>query len=457
MRSLNEHINKITSTNTSLEENWLSELEQFDKLQLTFSNTSKQDQLAKIWGANQGIELFQQEQSFKTDNYPQVIAKNPTNGLWYVVNQLAASIEIFEPSGELVNKVQIEQEYIGFASLVDISFDSSTGTTFVIGAISNKLYIIDSNHELVNSVPVVNRPISVEFNDFTKMVQIAHLTENTVSIVDPTSENISLIEVDNISIDIAINHETGAWISLEQSGQNLCLYDRTNQSLGKVENIGKELRKVIFLANENAIVLAAKSKEVSLIDLQNLSINNAIQFDGTPVDLQLSGSDNLLVLTTNPNQIAIYDLDLNLIKVLDSNFVNAGVAISEDDGNLLIPNPTTNTVAIMAINGASMPIVPSENYLEVLRDFQHKPVLIKHLKIHFSGRPTAPFIRIGRKSSSGKTISRLVSMEKYRSPQHFAPIFNLMEFENEIIDGRTYWEVLIPPEQSITLMLYYSQ
>ena len=102
------------------------------------------------------------------------------------------------------------------------------------------------------------------------------------------------------------------------------------------------------------------------------------------------------------------------------------------------------------------PINYSENYREVLSDFQYQPILLKHLKVFYSDLNQIPLIRIGTKSSSGKLESRLISLHKYNSPQHISTIYDVQEIKNEKIDGRAFWEVLIPPEQTMTLLLYHS-
>lgn len=456
MRNLNQHKRQDHAMHSlGISEQWFNELQKYDKVQLSFNNTSKQDQQARIWGANQGIEIGLQEQSFSTDNYPQVIAFNSYNNYYYIANQLAGSLEVFETSGQLVKRIQLEPDFVGFASLVDVTFDESTGSAFAIGSISNTLYCIDKNLELVKSIQVTNRPISVEFNTRTNLVHIAHLTDATVSIINPLLETTELIAVENEPKDIAINQSTGHWFVINAASNSLSLFDEENQNLGVVESIGSNPSKVILSESNIAIVIAADSKEVYIVDLDSKTVQAKEELSGTPVDLHLLFDNSFMVITKQPNELIVYGLGLNEISSQEIEFTHSGTALDVDSNTILIPNPNSNSVTIVAIDGSSDPITASDNYIEVLRDFQHKPVLVKHLKVHFSGQQIAPFIRIGTKSSSGKTVSHLVSMNKYRSPQHFAPIYELTEFENEIIDGKTFWEVLIPPEQNITMVLYY--
>jgi len=456
MNSARLHISRTYNRDSlSLRDQWFNDLQKFEKVQLTFSNITTQEQNARIWAANQGFEVSQGTQSFSTDIYPQVIAFNSFNNYYYIANQLAGSIEVFDQSGLLIRRIQLEPDFVGLASLVDLTVDDSTGSVFAIGSISNTLYWINPQLEIEKSIAVSNRPISVEFNSTTGLIHIAHLTEAEVCIIDPLLETINTVEVQQEPIDLEINQSTGEWIVVNSASNSLSLFDATNQNIGIIENIGESPFKIRLQELNQAVVITETSKEVYLIDIDNQLILENVQLDGKPVDVQLLPESNFIILTNEPNQLIVLGSNLEELSSKEISHAHSGTAIDSGGSTLLIPNPISNTIELILIDGNNNPIVAGENYFEVLKDFQHNPVLVKHLKVHFSGNSSAPFIRIGSRSPSGKTASRIVSMNKYRSPQHYASIYELTEFENEIIDGKTFWEVLIPPEQQITLVLYY--
>ena len=102
-------------------ENRIAFFEQFDKTQITLTNSSVEEQWIKVWGANEGRTVKSIERTLKTDTYPQAIVYNPVNKLIYVVNQLAASLQVFDEEDHFIKSLPLDSADIPTASPMAIA------------------------------------------------------------------------------------------------------------------------------------------------------------------------------------------------------------------------------------------------------------------------------------------------------------------------------------------------
>jgi len=438
-------------------ESWSSQLVAFNTTQVSFRNQSQQERWVKIWGANQATSIPNKPNFIETNTYPQAIVFNSINQAIYVVNQLAATLQIFNINSELLAEVVLDENIIPTASLVDVAINSITGEAYIIGSISNLLYVVGLNFEITKTMMLGNRPVSVKHNSLTNKLYVQHLLLTTVSVID-LNEDFSLVEIElnAIQSSVAVNEVSGAWATLSKETSNIELFSKENNRIRNSESELSELGNLLFSKDGMKIMAIEKNeKRLVIISISDGEIVQSTPFSFQPHSIQLGDGKNVIVSTIEFNQIIELDEEFNQVAAIETPIKPIHWTKDVENGVFYITDAINNRISVVGDENNS-PINYSENYKEVLSNFQHQPILLKHLKVFYSDLNQIPLIRIGTKSSSGKLESRLISLHKYNSPQHISTIYDVQEIKNEIIDGRAFWEVLIPPEQTMTLLLYHS-
>jgi len=431
-------------------------LDQFNTSQISVTNTSNSEQWIKLWGANKGEFVNYQSRFLKTGSYPQAIAINPVNNFIYVVNQLAASLQVFNLNDELIGTVRLDEKSIPTASPVAIDVNPINGDAYIIGSLSDMLYVVDVNLKLTESIQLQNRPVSVSYCDSNQSIYVHYLIGTSISIVVVNEGySVNQVETNGIQKELVVNEVHGTWLVLSIDGKSIKEYDLLNrlQKPSSFEN--RQLKHIsIDQLGVRAFAIDEKTNELVIISLISGEVLKSASLEGGIISLQLI-ENGLVATTVSPNRLIKVDGELNVLQSISISSLISKFVYNQTSNSYYLIEDLKNKVSIIADKTQSIAKY-SDNYKMVLADLQHQPVLLKHLKVFYSGTSSRPFIKVGSKSSSGKEISRLVSLLKYNSPQHFSSIYNVTELDKEIIDGRTFWEVLVPPEQSMTLVLYHS-
>ncbi len=438
-------------------ESWSKHLEPFSTTQISLRNVSPEEQWVNVWGANQGNSNLGKAKFFATNTYPQAIQFNPINKAIYVVNQLAATLQIFNKNGQLLNEIILDHNNIPTASPIDIEINSITGDAYVIGSLSNLLYVVSLNLELTKTVALSNRPFSLRFNSKTNKLYVQHLLLTTVSILDLNADYaIVSLELNSVQDGIAVNDAKGTWASLSNQAKKIQIFNEENILLRSFEISLVDLGSLLFSKDgEKLYAIIQNEKKLLTINIVAGTIEQSVPFDNQPNSIHLGKGNDLMISTTAPNKIIELDEELKSVSELTIAIKPIQWTVNVQEGIFYITDAINNKISVEESNSIS-PIVFSDNYKEALSDFQHRPILLNHLKVFYSEPNQMPLIRIGTKSSSGKLKKRLIALHKYHSPQHIPTIYDVTEIKNEILDGRAFWEVLVPPEQSMTMVLYHS-
>ncbi len=435
-------------------ENQLLNLEKFNKTQINLYNASSNETWAKLFGANERTNQSYIPLSFQTDSHPVVVLYNPLNELIYVVNQLAATLQLFGQDGTVVKRVVLDDAHIPTASPLAISLNPISGEAYILGSLSDKLYVINQNLELTHQVLLPIRPFRLEFNPVNQKLYVLHLIGSNISVLDTTNDfAIEVIDTGHLRTGLAINKTNGNWAV--SGGENISIYYASNEVLQNIESVGSSIVQLTFSLSGNELLLVLENeKQIATIQLLNGSLSQTIVFEYTPSKLLKSESGYFLSFKESKNILEL-DTQLNIVNSHKTTEIPTSWTINHTDNVFFISDPITSTITVIDPLGNQSNISYSKNYEEVLSDFQYHPVKLKHLQVNYPDKSSLPFIRIGRKSSAGKMESQIISLFAYSNPQHFSPIYQLNTFEYPIIDGRTFWEVLIPPEQSVSLLIYH--
>lgn len=432
-------------------------LERFNKTQITISNSTTQEQWARLFGAYQGISTSTQDNYFTTDSYPQAILFNPLNELIYVVNQLAASLQVFDKNEKLIKRILLDESPIPTASPLAIELNPLSGEVYLLGALADELYVINSDLELENTVKLPIRPYSLRFNAINQKLYIQHLVGTIVNVLDVNNEfSIDLIETNETQAGLAINTTDGSWTVVSSNGKTLKTYNSSNLLIRTFDFNDHEFVQPIYSKNGEQILLLDKAIN-GLISLNpnNGTVGKSVLFESTPTKLVVGKENDYFISLIEPNKIVVLNELLETTASFNTHIAPFVWSVNQTEEVFYISD-TINS-RILLVNQLDQPqtVSYSDNYKEVVIDFQYQPVLVEHLKVIYSELNSLPLIRIGSKSPAGKKESRLISLDKYHSPQHYSPVYQVTQVKGEIIDGRAFWEVLIPPEQVISLLIYH--
>lgn len=444
----------------ALDQEWMRQLQKFNKAQITISNRSNTNQTVRLWGANQRLNFSAPQSFFSTGTYPQAVGFNATLQKVVVANQLSGTVEFFEADGNRISTVQLEPAFPGFASPVALAFNSNVGTTFVAGSISNVIYSISPNYQLQSTVTVGHRPIALAYNSVNGLLYVAHSIGSAITVIDPLANQIvAQITVGNKPSFVEVNDQTGDWFVVNSEDNSVSIFDVNNVLLGSLPQVGS---KPIMAQYDNIgnrlLVIAEQSNELLEIDVSARSITLTVPLPGSPRSLHLLPSGETLIAESDSNLLLVLSDSFSPISSIAVNVVNRGIAIDPQGELVYLTNPLSNQVQIATLEpSASSAIEMSEDYAEIALDFQYNPALLKHVKAFFSGSDYHPIIRIGSRTPAGRDNNWALSLGNHQSPEKRLRIAELFELENEVIDGRTYWDFWLLPNQRITLMLYYDQ
>jgi YVTN family beta-propeller protein len=288
---------------------WKQKLQEFEQVQITLNNLSDSEQILRLWGANQGLDLGSKTILIPTGSYPQAIAFNPFNQLFYVANQLGNDVTIFDSAGTTVSTVQLEPSFSGFTSPVALTVNVSNGEVYAAGSISNTIYAINTAFEVSMELKVANRPIALAFNPFNSLIYVTHLLSNTVSVIDPSSETIVanlITETDPLAI--IINEFDGSVYFLNYGSDSISTFDQFNNDTGLIRGVGNEPVAGVLRSSQELLVLTKASAELHVVHLQSLTITATISFSGEPSNITSLGDTGGFAVI-DPAHNIIYTLD----------------------------------------------------------------------------------------------------------------------------------------------------
>ena len=142
---------------------WL--VKEFNKTQVTITNTSTETKTVRLWGGNKGMSIsppapadvedhtiiasVQVNTSVTTGIHPQGMVYNPANGLTYIANQLSNNVTVLDNSGRMVSMIQLQpSNFPGYNSPVSIAVNTDSlspkyGYAYVVGSVAGTISEID--------------------------------------------------------------------------------------------------------------------------------------------------------------------------------------------------------------------------------------------------------------------------------------------------------------------------
>ena len=451
----------------------------FNRTQITVCNESNEDRKVTIWGGNacspvspplptdlneqvliETIDLTAIDpNSGLIPQQPQDIAINNSNGYLYTVNQLSNTVTVTNLNGDLVAQTLLNQNYLGFASPVAITIDPQTGFAYIAGSVSNLVYVMDTNFNIVQEIEVEVRPMDVIYNPVNGLIYVANMVSNSLSVIDPELNDIvTTIPVGESPTSLAINTDSGEIYAANSEGSSIQAIDALHLAY---QVISIFVNPIDILYNpSNGLVYIASDEVDDIIYFDPAQLPN-------PTLNFISGTNNPISLSFDPRNNYIYVVNgetSSTTAITTNNNVKNGntyggstIVVDPNKDVLYVSNPGTNTIEVWGVNEESGFVTINADYPMIREEFKNNPVILKHAKFINKGPNGQNLLTISEKSPSGKISSDVISLNKYDSPQNSTKVAELFEIEKHVIDGHTTWDMILSPGQCCSMMLYYKQ
>ncbi|WP_010182443.1 YncE family protein [Aquimarina agarilytica] len=451
----------------------------FETTQVTLSNNTDQFQKVDLWGANSRVEttevVAKTEQSalqIPVGVHPQNALYNPKNNLFYVVNQLSDSVSVLDTSGAIVAEVTLGSGFVGGISPVDITLNTNSssstyGYVYVVGSVSNAMYEIDLNFNVISSIPTGKRPIAIEFNEFNDSLYIANLVSHDLTKVEVGSRVTTTITGANGT------HIRTPWaIGIQQSNGNIYVFNSTLQYLTVFNSEYNKLvtSQISVETHRGSFGYNPETKQLyfAATDRNYIAVLSETFF-GVEATIAVGNAPNaivyhpvrkqLFVANKGDQDYTVISNDNTVVERFTSFEFDTGLAISSKEDVILNSSITTNSVGLTkdVVIKSEPAVTFNSNYEEYRENFQHNPAVIEHIKVIHSGAQSINALQFIERSISGKEVCKTLSLNKYASPQHFNNTSEIHGAKGAVIDGKNTWSLKIPPKQRVTLLLYHKQ
>jgi len=459
---------------------WL--LKEFNKTQITITNTSTEERVVTLWGMNKGGSVSPPNPSDVEDHeiittvevpsaigvgiHPQGIAVNPANGLAYVANQLSNNVTVIDPLGQVVTVVELQPSLIpGFNSPVAIAVNSNNlsanyGKVYVVGSVSNTVSVIDLSHTVTNTIVVGIRPLDIAFNPINDQLYVANLFTNDVTVINANTENVSTtLAVGADPLGIGINLNNGDIYVANSSDDSVSVFDSSDNLVTTIVGVGTTPASITYHpVNNEMYVVSTGSNNVFPVNATIHTLLAPIATGNSPYKSVFNANNNYLYVGNRDDEtFTVIDTDKSIRATISKGNVNIGFAISQTDNQLFVSNTTANQVNLIGYSSQSTSIIISDDYAHKSKNFMHNPGVVKHTKWVLSGDERFAVLHFVEETPTGTKISTPISHENYKSPQNYLNVSELTDLEGTVIDGKTSWVFKIAGLQTITLMVYFRQ
>ncbi|TSE07916.1 YncE family protein [Aquimarina algiphila] len=456
--------------------------DRYETTQLTITNTSDVEREVRLWAGNKkpplsptlpgdvADHIFRTvtvNSNLGTGIYPQGIIVNPFNGFTYIANQLSHNISVLNTEGVIVSLIPITANASSpfGVSPVDLTVNSQPsspnfGTVYVANIIGDTVTVINTQLEIVNTIQVGKRPISITFNPFNSNVYIANIADDTISVIDTTTETvIETIGVGKAPRNIAIVPKTGSVYVVNSNDNSISVIDTNNQVTNTIDTAGSELTTIAYHPVNNSLyIVSSGDNTVIPIDLDTNTTRASIPVGADPYRILYNPSNELLYVgNRGDNSYSIVDTTDVVIDTLFLGAVGTGVAIDPNSDMIYSSDSTNGAINIISYSRESNKVLINDGYKARREDFTFNPAIVKHVKFVLSGTERFKVLKLEEETVTGKTNIKPISFSSYNSPQNFGNVAEVFEMNGAIIDGKNGWVFKIAGKQTITILTYYKQ
>ena len=199
------------------------------------------------------------------------------------------------------------------------------------------------------------------------------------------------------------------------------------------------------------------SNSVSVLDTVRFGVITKLSVGKDPVAIVYNPHNGLMYIGNRGDQtLSRINSKHQVIDTIKTESFGLGLAISSKDEIIGVSNSADDTVSISGLQSGPT-VTVNEEYYEDREDFQHNPAMVGHVKLVASGEDRINALQIIEKSVTGTEICKTISLSNSQSPQNFANVSEVFDFDNNLIDGHVTWCFKINPLQQVSFLIYYNQ
>ncbi len=476
-RLQDKKLNHIEATALALAQTQKDKLQEFPKLnaalsdfeitQVTVTNTTNSPQITSLWGGNrpslQASILEDSEQDISVGIAPVVVNYNPFNSHFYIVNQLSETVQVVDSKGREIHlfELRLPGDFIGGISPVAITIIDDInspyyGYAYVVGSISNHVYELTPQFEIGRIFTVGRRPVSIGFDKRLQRLLVANLQEHTISSIDLEDSLVSEFASIGAPRTLIVHPITDEVYAFTKALGAVSIFSSSGDELHTFNNASEQGFFIYFPPLEEVLFLNPSTKLMIRFDAvshiaQTFTANYDFEFAiYQPTEKQL------LLASKEASFFEVYDEVLEPKGTFPKS-QGANLFSISNDGNVLLEIDNQLSNGIVQISQSTPAVTFNSGYEATLKDFQHNPAILRHLKIINQGDLHLNTVKFISKSVTGKESIKMLSIRNYDSPQHFSKVSEIMDVEGIAMDGRNRWEFTLPPNARVTFLLYHLQ
>ena len=444
-------IPKLVHTKTKLKKNaTLSEYQaflqkEFRKTQVTITNSSTEEKLIRLWGANSAESISPPSPGDVEDHeiigdvaiptnlgagvQPQGIALNPKNGFAYVANQISNNVTIIDSAGLVVSVVQLEPSTLpGLNSPVAIAVNSNASSTnygkvYVVGSVADTVSVIDSTHNLVNEISTGARPIAIAFNPINEQLYVPHIGTNNVTVIDTNTETVlTTLAVGTAPIGVGVNSNNGDIYVTNSIDNSVSVFDNANSLVTTIASVGtRPVSATYHPINDEMFVVASDSNNIYPIDATTYTLGTAIATGNSPYTSVYNSLNEFIYVGNQDDDTFTIIAPNHTIRAtvgIGGN-INIGFIFNPSTNQLLVSDTNGNTVNIIGYADITKSITINGDYFEKAQNFLHNPAIVKHIKWVLSGDIRFKVLQFVEETPTGMKKTIPISHESYKAPQNF--------------------------------------
>ena len=451
---------------------------EFPKIQITVQNKSHEEQTVVLWGphVNESSTAPKPEDvqnhavvesiSLPAGSHPQGMAINPFNQYLYVVNQISGSLTVIDKENQLVNVIQLEPSFPGLSSPVAVAVNTNPANThygyaYIACSVSNTIAVIDTNLNIVATVAVGVRPVSIAFNPVNNYVYVANLVSDNVTIIDTeTNEQLpgSPLPTGNDPIGIDINPTNGEIYIANSLDNSITVYDYFNTLITEIAGVGQYPVYVTYNpANNSMYAVMTNSNTVVQINPATHAIVATLPVGLQPCHAFFNTDNNFLYIqNSGDNTVTVIRPDNTTIAV-PLGPQSIGGVFSAFNHSIYISNTGNNSINVVGYANSNSTLVFNPDYNETLEDLKNNPCIVQHVKIVVTGAERINSFRHNKFTPTGHKSSKPFSMELYASPQASLNVAEVTELAGTIIDRKMNWQFRLPGLHTVTILIWFRQ
>ena len=436
-------------------------------VQVTVTNHTRDIRKVCLWGAHAETKLSK-DQSFKnsfdktieTEQNPIDVIYNEASNRYYVLNEGADAMTILSPQGVIIKVIDLNtNSNVDIKGPIKIAYNSNPshpnfGDIAIACKRADQVLVLDHEGQLREVINTGVEPVDVIFNTYNNRFYVANSKSTYLTMIDQSYQPYQLNGF-AVPLNLGFNNSNGDVLVNDFGLKEIHLISESGELKNKINGIDTERLSIDFNNDFNSFYAASfTTDEIYVINANTLDIDFKYLGISKPSRLVFE-KDSKLIRVLSQSDSTLKTLSLNFT-IIGSEEINEYDSFSLNESSSVFISSANNQIRIRGTI-QSPTVTVNEEYYEDREDFQHNPAMVGHVKLVASGEDRINALQITEKSVTGTEICKTISLSNSHSPQNFANVSEVFDFDGNLIDGHVTWCFKINPLQQVTFLIYYNQ